>query len=321
MATPGWLSLGFSTRANAVSEAVADLCSSLPVEALENITVKSKLDVVESTISAFRSTMIVRERALKQLAQRAHDTLWDELPFSDILAAHKRRADELTAADEDGERSAEIYSAYYKLLQLFSLEAKDEPGPEYVQLKKRFLKLERSLSGSGPTNPNGNIHASRPSWYRHPVQLPLRLLSLTGKASTRGPTAAASPLPTGKIHATTSAPAAAESPLPNGRSNASAPALAFASPIPHGKTTPAPAAAASPSPIPSGKKTSHPGGKEKGLMSRLGAASKHNIWTASFQRGLAVSSLASQMRHTPGGGSYSHKSGNAQFDFWKMVTK
>ncbi|KAJ7686370.1 hypothetical protein B0H17DRAFT_1332820 [Mycena rosella] len=273
MATHGWLSLGFSTRASAVSEAVADLCSSLPAEVLENITFKSKLDVVESTISAFRSTMIPPNSfhaTLKQLALRAHDTLWDELPFSDILAAHKRRADELTAADEDGERSAEIYSAYYKLLQLFSLEAKDEPGTEYVQLKKRFLKLERSLSGSGPTNPNGNIHASRPSWqythvltqinvrYQHPVQLPPRLRSLTRKFMQH--LVELPPrlqlLTVKAMHRHLLQPSRLRS-------------------LTGKAATPAPAAAASPSPIPSGKKTIHPGGKEKGLLSRLGAASKH----------------------------------------------
>jgi hypothetical protein len=76
---------------------------------------------------------------IKQLAQRAHETLWDELPLHAILKAHKSRVKELADADEDGQQSAEIYVAYYKFLQLRMLSpgpgSKDEPGPdpEYVR--------------------------------------------------------------------------------------------------------------------------------------------------------------------------------------------
>lgn len=77
--------------------------------------------------------------AIKQLAQRAHETLWDNLPLHAILSAHKGRAKELADADEDGQHSAEVYVAYYKFLQLRMRNpgpTKDTPGPdpEYVHL-------------------------------------------------------------------------------------------------------------------------------------------------------------------------------------------
>jgi hypothetical protein len=80
--------------------------------------------------------------AIKQLAQRAHETLWDDIPLHAIRNAHEVRAKELTDADEDGEHTAEIYVAYYKFLQFRNHGVKDDPGPEYVrESSKIFFKL------------------------------------------------------------------------------------------------------------------------------------------------------------------------------------
>ncbi|KAJ7483528.1 hypothetical protein FB451DRAFT_1234870 [Mycena latifolia] len=166
MATHDWRSLDLSSRAISASEAAADLRGFLPGDFFKNEVLKSKFEALESSISAFRSAVVPSNAtegshpspAIKQLAQRAHDTLWDELPLSAILKAHKSRLEELAAADEDGEPSAEVYVALYKLLQLYH----DPKGnPEY----KRFLTLERSLSsGSGGTtsiNINATVKAEK----------------------------------------------------------------------------------------------------------------------------------------------------------------
>ncbi|KAJ7483535.1 hypothetical protein FB451DRAFT_1555477 [Mycena latifolia] len=168
MAAHDWRSLDLSTRAISASEAAADLRRSLPGDFFKNKVLKSKFDALESSISAFRSAVVPSNTiegghlspAVKLLAQRAHDTLWDELPLSAILKAHKSRLEELAAADEDGEPSAEVYIALYKLLQLYH----DPQGnPEYRRLKNRFLSLERSLS-SGPSRTTSiNINGVTPA--------------------------------------------------------------------------------------------------------------------------------------------------------------
>ncbi|KAF7342464.1 hypothetical protein MVEN_01835900 [Mycena venus] len=160
MADHHWLPLDLSSRAKGLSEAVADLRSSLPAELLAtNSVTKSRLELLESEIYALRNAVIPPNSfhtshamaipAIKQLAQRAHETLWDELPLNAILSAHKGRAKELADADEDGQHSAEIYVAYYKLLQLRmgNLDPpKDAPGPDPEY--REFLHLERFLTGS-----------------------------------------------------------------------------------------------------------------------------------------------------------------------------
>ncbi|KAJ7897586.1 hypothetical protein B0H14DRAFT_3853211 [Mycena olivaceomarginata] len=166
MADHLWLPLGLSSRAKALSEAVADLRSCLPAELLATSTVKSKLELLESEIFALRSAVVPPNSfhpshatpAIKQLAQRAHETLWDDIPLHAIRNAHEVRAKELTDADEDGEHTAEIYVAYYKFLQLRNHGLKDDPGPEY----RKFLHLERFLCAGSATDPNGNINASHP---------------------------------------------------------------------------------------------------------------------------------------------------------------
>ncbi|KAF8184660.1 hypothetical protein K438DRAFT_1837646 [Mycena galopus ATCC 62051] len=160
MADHHWLPLGLSSRAKLLSEAVADLRSSLPAELLAtNVVTKSRLELLESEIYALHNAVIppnsfhpshaTAAPAIKQLAHRAHETLWDKLPLHAILSAHKSRAKELVDADEDGEHSAEIYVAYYQFLQLRKWNPgapKDTPGsdPEY----REFLHLERFLAGS-----------------------------------------------------------------------------------------------------------------------------------------------------------------------------
>ncbi|KAJ7783973.1 hypothetical protein DFH07DRAFT_789737 [Mycena maculata] len=161
MADHLWLPLGLSSRAKALSEAVADLRSSLPAELLATNTVKSKLELFESEIFSLRSAVVPPNSfhasnaipAIKQLAQRAHETLWDDLPLHAIRNAHKGRAKELTDTDEDGQHTAEIYVAYYKFLQLRNPGLKDDPGPEY----REFLHLERFLCAGSGTVPSGNI--------------------------------------------------------------------------------------------------------------------------------------------------------------------
>ncbi|KAJ6530161.1 hypothetical protein B0H19DRAFT_1273828 [Mycena capillaripes] len=179
MADHHWLPLNLSSRAKVISEAVADLrrwillafarCteflymqydSSLPAELLAtNAVTKARLDLLESEIYAFHNAVIppisfhtspaMAIPAIKQLAQRAHETLWDKIPLHAILSAHKGRAKELVDADEDGQHSAEIYVAYYRLLQLRLQNPgppKDAPGPDPDY--REFLHLERFLAGS-----------------------------------------------------------------------------------------------------------------------------------------------------------------------------
>ncbi|KAJ7358527.1 hypothetical protein DFH08DRAFT_1075557 [Mycena albidolilacea] len=167
MADHLWLPLGLSSRAKALSEAVADLRSSLPAELLATSTVKSKLELLESEIFSLRSAVIPPNSfhpshatpAIKQLAQRAHETLWDDIPLHAIRNAHEVRAKELTDTDEDGEHTAEIYVAYYKFLQLRNHGLKDDPGPEY----RKFLHLERFLCAGSATDPNGKINGAIPA--------------------------------------------------------------------------------------------------------------------------------------------------------------
>jgi hypothetical protein len=79
---------------------------------------------------------------IKQLAQCANETLWDDIPLHAIRSAYEARAKELTDADEDGQHTAEIYVTYYKFLQLRNHGLKDNPGPEYVRgSSKMFFKL------------------------------------------------------------------------------------------------------------------------------------------------------------------------------------
>ncbi|KAJ7483516.1 hypothetical protein FB451DRAFT_1234843 [Mycena latifolia] len=167
MATHDWLSLDLTSRAISASEAAADLRGSLPANFFKDEALKSKFEAFESSISALRSAVVPSNTiegshpspAIKLLAQRAHNTLWDELPLSAIRTAHKSRLEKLATADEDGEPSPEVYLALYKLLQLYQ----DPKGdPEYRQLKKRFLTLERTLSGGSGGMTSNNINGVTP---------------------------------------------------------------------------------------------------------------------------------------------------------------
>ncbi|KAJ6530811.1 hypothetical protein DFH09DRAFT_1093421 [Mycena vulgaris] len=168
-----WRSLSLSSHAKSLSGYVADLRSSMPAEFFENKEVQSKLEVLEAEIAVLRSVFIGRplislpqppnalhtthpDPAIQQLAQRAQETLWDELPLRAILDAHKHRMEDLAKADKEGQHSAEIYVAYCKFLQLYP----DPKDQEYRQLKKRFLQLERFLSAGPATNGNVNGTAS-----------------------------------------------------------------------------------------------------------------------------------------------------------------
>ncbi|KAJ7483571.1 hypothetical protein FB451DRAFT_1235010 [Mycena latifolia] len=168
MATHDWLSLDLTSRVISASEAAADLRGALPADLFKDEVLKSKFEVFESSISALRSAVVPSNTiegshpspAIKMLAQRAHNTLWDELPLSAIRKAHKTKLEELAAADEDGEPSAEVYVALYKLLQLYQ----DPKGDsEYRQLKKRFLTLERTLSGGSGKTTSNDINAITPA--------------------------------------------------------------------------------------------------------------------------------------------------------------
>ncbi|KAF8186588.1 hypothetical protein K438DRAFT_1765356 [Mycena galopus ATCC 62051] len=179
MADHHWLPLGLSSRAKMLSEAVADLRSSLPAELLaSNAVTKSRLELLESEIYALRNAVIppnsfhpshvTATPAIKQLSQCAHETLWDKLPLHAILSAHKSRAKELADADEDGQHSAEIYVAYYQLLQLraWNLGApKDTPGsdPEYNTPQGAISAPATcvSPSPSGKKTSHAPLHKSR----------------------------------------------------------------------------------------------------------------------------------------------------------------
>ncbi|KAJ7113956.1 hypothetical protein C8R44DRAFT_881520 [Mycena epipterygia] len=145
-----WSTVDLSSDAKAASVALAHLRRVLPDELSENEEVTSALENLESKVSGLLSTVIPSSSfhpnpaaPVRNLAEHAHETLWDQVPLHAMANAYKLKAAELSKGDNDGNHNDEIYALYYKCLQL-------SPGPtdgtEYKQLKKRFNQLERVLS-------------------------------------------------------------------------------------------------------------------------------------------------------------------------------
>ncbi|KAJ7113976.1 hypothetical protein C8R44DRAFT_855794 [Mycena epipterygia] len=141
-----WSTVNLSSDTKEASLALAHLRRVLPAELSENEEVTSALENLESKVSRLLSPPSSFHpnpaAPVQNIAKRAHETLWDQVPLHAMANAYKLKAAELTKGDNDGNND-EIYALYYKCLQL-------SPGPtdgtEYKQLKKRFNQLERVLS-------------------------------------------------------------------------------------------------------------------------------------------------------------------------------
>ncbi|KAJ7113972.1 hypothetical protein C8R44DRAFT_881535 [Mycena epipterygia] len=145
-----WSTANLSSDTEEASLALAHLRRVLPAELSENKEITSALENLESKVSRLLNTLIPPSSfhpnpaaPVRNLAEHAHKTLWDQVPLHAMANAYRLKAAELSKGDDDGSHNDKIYALYYKCLQL-------SPGPtdgtEYKQLKKRFTQLERVLS-------------------------------------------------------------------------------------------------------------------------------------------------------------------------------
>ncbi|KAJ7125746.1 hypothetical protein C8R43DRAFT_1135073 [Mycena crocata] len=182
MAEETWHSLDLSSLIQATSNALANLQSDLPDRFLESNVLKSRLETLETHISELQRALATPNTihshctipgpgsspAVQKLAETALKTLWDDVPLSAIMNAHKHKADRLRTSDSEGINNEKVYVEYCKVLHLHP---GPRDGPEFRQLYKRVHHLEIALANQNTKN--NVVHGTKANEIPSPPVVPV----------------------------------------------------------------------------------------------------------------------------------------------------